>query len=174
MTTSADDTNPTAAETAAELGLTARALGTLREVGLVSATPEGTALRYERAEVDALKRRSAPPDDAPTALIVRLGVGRFDKGEKRWVGWRSGWPDERRADAARRWWRIAQPESYTGRALVAVIGEWVVDVWSITGGRSLRGMSEFHLSNANEEQVAAYSDKRIKLGPGPVVMRFPG
>lgn len=167
------DFHPTAAEAAHELGLTARALGSLREAGLVNAAPEGTALRYDRERIEELKSRTAPPDDAPTALVVRLGVGHYDKREGRWVGWKKSWSKERQAAAARRWWRIAQPASYKGMPLVALVGEWVVGVWNITDGRTSRGMSEFYLSSATEDQMAAYSERRIKLGRGPVVMRYP-
>lgn len=166
-----------ASDVATRLELTARAVGTLGKTGVLTPQPVGTALIYEESQILGLEQRQPPPPDAVTAWVVRLSAP-FATGdpERPIAGWHESWSEEEKRAAASRYWRIAHPADYRGTALVALVTEFVVGVWDIIGGETFRGMTAFELSDATEPQRNSYMGaygRRMNLGRGPVVRRYP-
>lgn len=160
------------------LGVSKRTLATLTSAGFLHPRPLGTALVYDPTEVQALellKSQRPVSNEAPPAWIVRLGPpGREDDGHP--LGWLVGREDN--VDAARKYWKIADPEAAEGSALVALVGPLVVGVWNISLGilhpqLGPTGRAEFEVDDATADQVEAYSNRWLNLGRGPTTLRWP-
>ena len=163
----------TAAETREVLdGIAGTTLATLRKTGVLEGEKIGREVRYPKEAAEALASARTAPNTP--ALIVRLGEPSWSEEEDRPLGWGSSEirTEMQNADAARRWWRIANPESYVGQPLVATVAEWVVGAWLITGGRQHYGLSEFFIE-ADPVIRAEWIGSRVPLKRGPVVLRWP-
>lgn len=165
-----------AKDVVASLGLTPRAIGTLIKVGLLNPSPVGTALDFSPSEVNKLSRRlNAQKVTLHGAVwVVRLGPPN-ETGDPAhpFTGWNENWDEDRKANAASRWWRIARPETYVGHALVATVGHFCVGVWNIVGGETNEhGDASFITAKPTSRQRRDFENRSWDLGPGPVVLHF--
>lgn len=128
--------------------------------------PEGGAkaskpYRFDRAVVDTLAEDLGP--NSP-ALIVRMGAPGESNG--RLIGWSEDYSDLEKRDAASRWWRVRDPESWVGLPLLATVAEWVVGTWCIVSAKKNEfGYVEFELAES-EELAKLWRHKRLKIPNG--------
>ncbi|MBP2437249.1 hypothetical protein JOF34_001835 [Microbacterium amylolyticum] len=161
----------TAAEACQELGgIAGTTLATLRATGVIAGDQVGRTVRYQAADVAQLRDAPAPP--AEPAWIVRLGRSRFSEVDDRWIGWDESWSEGRKREAARQWWRIADPDRYVGQTLVATVAQWAVGAWRIApGGKIHFGLASFQVDS--HPDPGAWIGSRFPISGGPVVLHWP-
>lgn len=166
-----DGSSYTAAEAENRLGVSEPTRQRLARMGLLVPEQVGRKRLYSASEVD--RWASAKPAPAESALIVRLGLeGQDDDGRK--IGWGADYSQDERREAARKWWRIAQPETLIGSPLVAAVSDWALEAWVISGALvNSWGFSEFELEE-DEEVSARWRGTRLYIPNGIVgAFRWP-
>lgn len=163
----------TAREAAAALQVSYRDLRKIAACGLLDGQSIGAAIAYPAAAVREMAARE--PITLPStenAIAVRLSAPTpaGDEEDREWMGWHQTWPDTRKRDAVRGWWRIAPEHRDPGTALIAIVGPIVVGVWAIdhVDDRAPGGAIRLAISNATEVQQALFANRFLRLGPGPV------
>lgn len=167
----------TATEVAEALSISYRDLRKLNACGVLSGERIGSVTAYDEEEVARLGepfRSEYIPSDEVRGIAVRMGTPEpFEDPlwpERHWIGWHAQWPEERKRDAARGWWKIAPSNRRPGLPLVVLVGPVVVEVYDIRGDDTPRGVPggvcRLAIGRATKEQKAEWERRIIRLGPG--------
>ena len=115
----------------------------------------------------------APPH--PAALVLRIGLAKeLEPGEdpawpeRRWVGYRADLAPAERADAVRGWWRVENPDRWTGGLLVVTLRGLVVETYEVTGVESAwQQLRRFTVTEPRPSSGAdAFRGHWLLTGPG--------
>jgi hypothetical protein len=166
-----------------QLGISPQSLAKLDACWLLRPVQKsGSLWLYEQRQVDVL-RDSRPVEKHPAALCVRLGSPmKPPSGEpalRDYLGWQESgdedhppWTSIQKADAARQFWDVKDPDRFVGSALLGSVSEWLVGIWNIDGWQSHPGSSRLSalVSPATDEQNKVFKGRRLWLGQGPVAI----
>lgn len=129
----------------------------------------GGATLYPAEQVEHLA--NLPPARITTpAIAVRLGIPQSADDEspqlRKWRGWSERWDTSTKADAARMWWRVADPDALIGGTLIATVAHFVVGSWIITGATVESGQVRFDIKQPIQDDLRLTV---LRLGPGALV-----
>jgi hypothetical protein len=160
-------------EAAGRLGVTEVTMDKLEACGLLSAERIARLVLFDEGQIEDLENRDDADLHLP-AIVVRQGKPVV--GDHRPRGWSEGWDEDTKIAAVSKWWPIRQLEhGGRGLPLVAIVSDWVVGYWRITRGLRQDGSSgdwEFEIAAAPDLEPT-YFHRRVRLGPGPKVVKLP-
>lgn len=161
------------------LGVAPRERAKLEKTGII--TPVGAvggATLYDARTIEQLAA-CADASIEPPAVAVRLGVPQSADDEwpnldigspyhRAWRGWSESWDEETRANAARMWWRVADPDRFRSGLLLALVAQFIVDAWRIRGATVEDGYVAFTLEQSQRDRERLRFT-RLSLGRGALV-----
>lgn len=125
---------------------------------------------YDKADVDRLCPPQRMPITPPRpSIAVRLAEPkqRDDSTDPDdWMGWNEAWTDNRKMEAARKYWAVADPDALIGGALIAIVGRFIVGAWRILEAPSERDKIAFKVKP--DPKLSYLEAGTIELGRGPL------
>ena len=146
----------------------------LLSTGLLGGAPAPGGRRMASADtVRELQQRPEVAPGAPAAFVVRLGEPKYTSdGWRQGAGWATAWSPSAQADGVRGDWIIEPGPVLEAGVLVAVVGNFVVAAYAVTGLEtqyldevSGRRRSRFLIAG-DDDVTAPFLGHRWTLRPG--------